>query len=305
MEQNTNSMIKNWLDAFRLRTLPLSLSGILMGSFIAFDNGFVDFRIFGLALITTILFQILSNLANDLGDSLKGTDNSNRVGPLRTVQSGAISKSQMKTAVILTALFSFVSAGSLVFIAHENMSSELIIAYCILTVFCISAAILYTISNYAYGYKGFGDLMVFIFFGVVAVMGSNTLYSKSIDYTILLPSCTIGLLSMAVLNLNNMRDHENDALSNKITVVVQMGFNRAKTYHFLLLILSFITLCLFILVQKKFGLFLATLPYLGLFPHWLKVKNCNDPRELDTELKKVALSTFFMSVLVGIGLLIF
>jgi 1,4-dihydroxy-2-naphthoate octaprenyltransferase len=298
-------MIKNWLDAFRLRTLPLSLSGILMGSFIAFDNGFVDFRIFGLALITTILFQILSNLANDLGDSLKGTDNSNRVGPLRTVQSGAISKSQMKTAVILTALFSFVSAGSLVFIAHENMSSELIIAYCILTVFCISAAILYTISNYAYGYKGFGDLMVFIFFGVVAVMGSNTLYSKSIDYTILLPSCTIGLLSMAVLNLNNMRDHENDALSNKITVVVQMGFNRAKTYHFLLLILSFITLCLFILVQKKFGLFLATLPYLGLFPHWLKVKNCNDPRELDTELKKVALSTFFMSVLVGIGLLIF
>jgi 1,4-dihydroxy-2-naphthoate octaprenyltransferase len=276
-----------------------------MGSFIAFDNGFVDFRIFGLALITTILFQILSNLANDLGDSLKGTDNSNRVGPLRTVQSGAISKSQMKTAVILTALFSFVSAGSLVFIAHENMSSELIIAYCILTVFCISAAILYTISNYAYGYKGFGDLMVFIFFGVVAVMGSNTLYSKSIDYTILLPSCTIGLLSMAVLNLNNMRDHENDALSNKITVVVQMGFNRAKTYHFLLLILSFITLCLFILVQKKFGLFLATLPYLGLFPHWLKVKNCNDPRELDTELKKVALSTFFMSVLVGIGLLIF
>jgi len=298
-------MIKNWLDAFRLRTLPLSLSGILMGSFIAFDNGFVDFRIFGLALITTILFQILSNLANDLGDSLKGTDNSNRVGPLRTVQSGAISKSQMKTAVILTALFSFVSAGSLVFIAHENMSSELIIAYCILTVFCISAAILYTISNYAYGYKGFGDLMVFIFFGVVAVMGSNTLYSKSIDYTILLPSCTIGLLSMAVLNLNNMRDHENDALSNKITVVVQMGFNRAKTYHFLLLILSFITLCLFILVQKKFGLFLATLPYLGLFPHWLKVKNCNDPLELDPELKKVALSTFFMSVLVGIGLFIF
>ena len=298
-------MIKNWLDAFRLRTLPLSLSGILMGSFIAFDNGFVDYRIFSLALITTILFQILSNLANDLGDSLKGTDNSNRVGPLRTVQSGAISKNQMIKAVIVTTILSFLSAGSLVFIAHENMSSELIIAYCILTVFCISAAILYTISNYAYGYKGFGDLMVFIFFGIVGVLGSYTLYSKSIDYELLLPSCTIGLMSMAVLNLNNMRDHENDASSGKITVVVQMGFRRAKTYHFLLLFMSFLALFFFILLGEKYGLFIALLPYFLLIPHWRKVKNCVVPSELDPELKKVALSTFFMSVLVGIGLLIF
>ena len=298
-------MIKNWLDAFRLRTLPLSLSGILMGSFLAFDAGYLDYCIFSLALLTTILFQILSNLANDLGDSLKGTDNSNRVGPMRTVQSGAISKSQMKTAVILTALFSFVSAGSLIYVAKENMSQELVIGYGIFTVFSVAAAILYTISNYAYGYKGFGDLMVFIFFGIVGVLGSYTLYSKSIDYELLLPSCTIGLMSMAVLNLNNMRDHENDASSGKITVVVQMGFRRAKIYHFLLLFISFLALCIFILLEKKYGLFLALLPYFLLIPHWRKVKNCVVPSELDPELKKVALSTFFMSVLVGIGLLIF
>ncbi len=140
-------MIKNWLNAFRLRTLPLSISGILMGSFLAFDAGYLDYCIFSLALLTTILFQILSNLANDLGDSLKGTDNSNRVGPMRTVQSGAISKGQMKTAVILTALFSFVSAGSLIYVAKENMPSELIVGYLIFTAFSEAAAILYTISN--------------------------------------------------------------------------------------------------------------------------------------------------------------
>ena len=302
MKQNTLMMIKNWLDAFRLRTLPLSISGILMGSFIAFDNGYVDYRIFGLALITTILFQILSNLANDLGDSLKGTDNSNRVGPMRTVQSGLITKNQMKKAVIITALLSFLSAGSLIYIAQENMSSELIIGYLIFTVFSVAAAILYTISNYAYGYKGFGDLMVFIFFGIVGVLGSYTLYSKSIDYAILLPSCTIGLLSMAVLNLNNMRDHENDALSGKITVVVQMGFQRAKIYHFLLIIFSFISLFSFALIEKKYGIFLAAIPFLVLIPHLIYVFKCNVPQELDSELKKVALTTFAVSLFTGLGM---
>ena len=295
-------MIKNWLDAFRLRTLPLSLSGILMGSFIAFDNGFVDFRIFSLALITTILFQILSNLANDLGDSLKGTDNSNRVGPMRTVQSGAISKNQMTLAVVITAFLSLIAAGSLIYIAKENMSQELVIGYGIFALLSIAAAILYTISNYAYGYKGFGDIMVFIFFGVVGVLGSYTLYTKTIDISILLPSSSIGMLSMAVLNLNNLRDHENDALSGKITLVVQMGFQQAKTYHFLLLIFSFISLFSFALIEKKYGLFPAFIPFLALIPHVIYVLKCTVPQELDSELKKVALVTFAVSVCTGLGL---
>ena len=113
-------MIKSWLEAFRLRTIPLSISGICMGSFLAFNSGQSDYSLFFIALLTTILFQILSNLANDLGDSLKGTDNENRVGPKRTVQAGKISVNQMKMAVLITSIISLISATLLIYLAKEN-----------------------------------------------------------------------------------------------------------------------------------------------------------------------------------------
>jgi 1,4-dihydroxy-2-naphthoate octaprenyltransferase len=295
-------MINNWLEAFRLRTIPLSISGIFMGSILAFYQGFVDYTIFGLSLVTTVLFQILSNLANDLGDSLKGTDNENRIGPTRSVQSGKISIKQMKIAVITTSILSLISAFLLIFFSQKGMSQKMIYGYGILAFFCVLAAITYTIGKKAYGYYGLGDLMVFIFFGLVGVLGSFTLFSKEINWFILFPSVTIGLLSVAVLNLNNMRDQENDSASNKNTLVVKLGFKKAKIYHLTLIILSFTSLILFSLFLENTLIILGALPFLFLFKHIKLVKNCQNPKDLDPELKKVALSTLLVSLLSGIGL---
>jgi 1,4-dihydroxy-2-naphthoate octaprenyltransferase len=175
-----------------------------MGSFLAFDKGYLKYSLLIFALITTILFQILSNLANDLGDSLKGTDNENRVGPARSVQAGKISAKQMRNAVIITAFLSLISAGNLIFFAQKDMSTEMVYSYVLLAAFCIIAAITYTVGKKAYGYYGLGDSMVFLFFGIVGVMGSNTLFTKYIDWLIILPSISIGCLSTAVLNLKTL-----------------------------------------------------------------------------------------------------
>lgn len=297
-------MINNWLEAFRLRTIPLSISGIFMGTILAFYQGFVDYTIFGLSLVTTVLFQILSNLANDLGDSLKGTDNENRIGPTRSVQSGKISIKQMKIAVITTSILSLISAFLLIFFSQKGMSQKMIYGYGILAFFCVLAAITYTIGKKAYGYYGLGDLMVLFFFGVVGVLGSFTLYSKEINWILLIPSFSIGFLSVAVLNLNNMRDQQNDALSKKNTLVVKIGFKKAKIYHFLLVISSFCLLIIFSILIHEIWFILSLLPFIFLFKHLKFVTSCSDPKKLDSELKKVAISTLFVSLFSGLGLLI-
>jgi 1,4-dihydroxy-2-naphthoate octaprenyltransferase len=297
-------MINNWLEAFRLRTIPLSVSGIFMGSILAFYQGFVDYTIFGLSLVTTVLFQILSNLANDLGDSLKGTDNENRIGPTRSVQSGKISKTQMKTAIIIVAILSLISAFLLILEAKNGMNQKMIASYGILALICVIAAITYTIGKNAYGYYGLGDLMVLFFFGVVGVLGSFTLYSKEINWILLIPSFSIGFLSVAVLNLNNMRDQQNDALSKKNTLVVKIGFKKAKIYHFLLVISSFCLLIIFSILIHEIWFILSLLPFIFLFKHLKFVTSCSDPKKLDSELKKVAISTLFVSLFSGLGLLI-
>ena len=297
-------MMKSWLEAFRLRTIPLSISGICMGSFLAFNSGYSDYLLFSVALLTTILFQILSNLANDLGDSLKGTDNENRIGPKRTVQAGKISVYQMKIAVMLTSVLSLFSASLLIYLAKENMSSKMIISYLTLACFCIIAAITYTVGKKAYGYHGLGDLMVFLFFGLVGVMGSNTLYTKEIDWLLFLPATSIGCLSTAVLNLNNMRDIENDAASNKNTLVVKLGLDRAKIYHVSLLVTALLTLISFSLLMQDYWIILGCLPFIMLFKHGKFVLSNNIPGNFDPELKKVAITTFLVSLLTGLGLLI-
>lgn len=292
------SNTKNWIEALRLRTLPLSLSGILVGSFIAYRNKFWNASIFVLALITTILFQIVSNLANDLGDSLKGTDNSERIGPTRAVQSGAISSSQMKNAVIVTSVLSLIAASSLIYVGSKDLGSEGIYFYIALAFLCVVAAITYTIGKKAYGYLGLGDIFVFIFFGLVSVMGVYTLFAKQIDWDNLLPAASIGFLSAAVLNLNNMRDHENDKKSNKRTLVVKLGLKKAKIYHATLIILSLGALITFFIVKKyDVYYFISLLPFVILVKHLVKVVKTQDEKEFDPELKKVALSTFFIAVI--------
>lgn len=298
------SSIKNWITAFRLRTLPLSVSGILLGSMLAYDTGKFDSLVFILALSTVIFLQVLSNLANDLGDGIKGTDNENRVGPQRAVQSGAISVKAMKKAVILFSLLSLASGLPLAWLGTRGMPPSLFWIFIVLALLCVLAAITYTVGKKAYGYLGLGDLFVFLFFGLLSVGGIFVLLTKQWDNLVLLPASAIGLLSAAVLNLNNMRDIENDRASGKNTLVVKIGGNVAKKYHAFLIITPVLLLLLFSYLTTTPGYLFGLLVYIILFPHLRTVMKNQQPRELDPELKKVALSTFFFSLLISIWILI-
>lgn len=293
-----------WIQAFRLRTLPLSISGILVGSFIAYKNGFWDNGIFALAILTTLFLQILSNLANDLGDSQKGADNESRVGPKRAVQSGIISAKEMKVGVIILAILAAATAIPLIFIGTSGMPVEVLWIYIGLGIACIIAAITYTLGRKAYGYNGLGDLMVLIFFGFVSVLGVYSLFSKTFDILVFLPALTIGALSVAVLNLNNMRDQVNDAAVGKITLVVQMGAKNAKVYHGILLLFSSLSLTTYIIINEIYFSLLALLPYFILLKHYILVRKNKDPKDLDPELKKVALTTFFIALIFSTTLII-
>jgi len=288
---------KAWIEAIRPRTLPLSLAGILFGSAIAFKSGAIDWVIFSLSISTTLLFQILSNLANDYGDGVKGTDNHERVGPTRAVQSGMITHQQMKSAVILTAVLSFLSAAVLIYFGTQAMPAPVLWTYAGLAVLCVLAAITYTVGKKAYGYHGLGDLMVFIFFGLVSVLGVYSLYTKTFDWNNLYPAATIGLLSVAVLNLNNMRDYASDKKAGKNTLVVKMGIDYAKLYHTVIVLLALAFLVLFLLKQTDVIAFISLLPGISLFLHLMKVAKIRTTKEFDPELKVVALSTFAIAVL--------
>ena len=298
--------IKAWLNAARLRTLPLSVSGIIVGSGLAAVLGKWDGLIFFLAMLTTIGFQVISNFANDLGDSQKGTDNDNRVGPKRTIQAGLLSQKEMKVGIFITALISILSAISLIYISAENLSSQALFIYLVLAGLCVLAAITYTVGKNAYGYRGLGDLMVFIFFGLVSVMGVFHLYGLGFEWLVLFPSVTIGLWSTAVLNLNNLRDIENDRKSKKNTLIVQLGFKKGKIYHAFLIIggalMWWSTVYLLAITTDNFILFLSLIPSVLLFIHLKKVFLTSMPASLDPELKKVALLTFFSAVLFSLAL---
>lgn len=281
---------KVWLKAFRLRTLPLSLSGIILGSALAFNQG-ADLRgILPLALLTTILFQILSNLANDLGDFQKGTDNEQRIGPERSLQSGAITLKQMRFAVFLFALLGVVSAASLIYISWPNLTTNTLFIYAGLGLASIWAAMAYTMGKGAYGYRGLGDIMVFLFFGVVSVVGVYGLYGVPFDWTVFTGALGVGCWSVGVLNLNNLRDHENDAAMGKRTIVVKMGFDKGKSYQMILIVVGLLSFALTFWFNK--ALAICALPVYSIIPHLQRVKKCSNPKELDKELKIVALSTF-------------
>ncbi len=296
--------IKAWIHAFRLRTLPLSLAGIVAGSAVAFYHGYWDNLIFGLAICTTLFLQILSNLANDLGDSQKGADNDNRVGPQRAVQSGAISIQHMKIAVIIFSILSLAVAAPLIVVGTQDLPTSILWFYVVLAIACVIAAITYTVGKKAYGYSGLGDVFVFLFFGCVSVLGVYSLYAKSFSFPLIFLAITIGALSTAVLNLNNMRDHENDAAVGKRTLVVKLGFTKAKIYHTTLLLVSFISLCIYLIIDNHDFAWSSVLVFVPLSIHLKKVMKVQDPRAIDPELKKVALSTFLLSVLLMISSLL-
>lgn len=291
--------------AARLRTLPLSLSGIIVGSSIAASQGLFDSLICALALFTTIGFQIISNFANDYGDGLKGTDNEDRVGPKRALQSGEISPKAMKNAIIVTGFISIVLALWLIFAAFGTDYVFYSLLFIVLGISCIVAAIKYTVGDRAYGYSGYGDLFVFLFFGLLSVCGTYFLYSKVLDITVFLPAFSIGLLSVGVLNLNNMRDRESDEKSGKRTIVVKIGNEFARYYHFYLLGASFLFALLYTVINYRSSYqFVFILAYVPVFKHLITVYKNKDPKSLDPELKKLALSTFLFAILFGVGLIL-
>lgn len=307
--------MKHWIEAARLRTLPLSVSGIIVGSMYALANPTDDvltptevfnWKLFAFAIITTLGLQILSNFANDYGDGMKGTDNEDRVGPKRTIQSGVITPLAMKRAIILTSGLTLLSAIYLIYLAFGSHNLGYSLFYLILGIAAIASAIRYTVGNSAYGYRGFGDLFVFVFFGLVSTLGVNFLYSKQLDAVLFLPATAIGFLSVAVLNLNNMRDEASDRKSGKNTLVVKMGIENAKKYHYFLISGAMILVLLFAVISNfNFDQYLFLLAYLPLLKHIVTVYKNQNSKLLDPELKKVALSTFALSILLALCMIFF
>jgi 1,4-dihydroxy-2-naphthoate octaprenyltransferase len=294
---------KAWITAFRLRTLPLSVSGVITGSMIALSKSVFDWKIFFLALTTTIFLQILSNLANDYGDSQNGADNPDRVGPQRMVQSGFISAKEMKRMIALFATMAFVSGVFLLMISHLVLFSVSFFVLLILGILAIWAALTYTIGKNPYGYSGWGDLSVFVFFGLLSVAGTYYLYAGEITADVFLPAISIGALSVGVLNINNMRDHVNDKAAGKNTVVVRIGVSKAKYYHMALLATALMTSLLYMFVNHiHYPGYLFVIVLVPLTKHLLHIFHFQNLPSFDKELKKLALITILFSLAFGTGI---
>lgn len=303
----------DWIKAARLRTLPLSLSGIIMGAFIAKwrlyrEGGTWDWRIFALALLVTLLYQILSNYANDYGDGVKGTD-AKRINEAesRAVASGKITAKQMKNAVILFSVLSFIATVGLLYVAFFPDFMKEFYTFIGLGVASILAAIGYTVGKKPYGYMGLGDLFVFVFFGLVSVCGSYFLFTKTFSWDMLLPGTAIGMMSMAVLNLNNMRDIESDRLSGKKSLALRIGFKNAMIYEMILLQLPLILILMFLgmngfIQAQNYYVFIVMILLLPLMKLRRKIMTVKEPKELDQYLKQVGIMTFVMAVLTAFGL---
>ena len=290
--------LKVWLKAVRLRTLPLSVSGILIGNSLCFQHTEFSGTLFVLMLFTAISFQIISNFANDYGDGVKGTDNENRLGPKRVLQQGLLSREILKKGIVIISLISLLLAFVLIFLAFGFNSWYYILIFIGLSFASVWAAIFYTVGNKAYGYYGFGDLFVFLFFGGVSVLGAYFVQLKTFSYPAILLSLMVGFLSVGVLNLNNMRDIDNDAFVGKRTLVVIMGAAIAKKYHLFLLIVS---VSILVYVFSSVSIRFFWIPYLAIIPlmvHFISVLKNSEPKFFDPELKKLSLSIFFLSILI-------
>ncbi|MCK8480761.1 1,4-dihydroxy-2-naphthoate octaprenyltransferase [Psychroserpens algicola] len=294
--------IKPWISAFRLRTLPLSVSGIIIGACFAHYNGRYDSTIMTFAILLTIALQVLSNLANDYGDGVKGTDNDARIGPERAIQSGAITPDEMFEGIKMNILVVIILTVGLIFVSFGSKYFMYAMLFFLLSGLSVYAAINYTVGSSPYGYRGLGDVFVFIFFGLISVIGSYFLFTKQVDHHVVLPAISLGLLSMGVLNLNNMRDIDSDAASGKITLAVKLGAKKAKRYHMTLIILAIIISCVFsVLYYSEPTIFVFYIAYIPLILHLIKVRKITTPKDYDPQLKVLALSTFLFSVLLGVS----
>ena len=294
--------IRAWISAARLRTLPLAASCILTGSAVAKQNGLFRQDIFWLAILTTLGFQILSNFANDYGDGVKGTDSKGRVGPSRALQSGLLTAGELRIGMVVTAAITLLLATLLIFVSFGNENFLLSFIFFNLGIAAIIAAVTYTVGKGAYGYRAMGDLFVFVFFGIIGVAGSYFLYSRSLTDWILLPAIAIGLLCVAVLNLNNMRDRKADEVVGKRTLAVLLGDEKVRFYHLFLIVASLLSMLSYLfLTAAKPLIYMTLIAFFPLLANAIKVVRVSELSSLDPELKKVALATFFLSLLLFAG----
>lgn len=293
--------IKIWLQAFRLKTLPLALSSTFVGSFLAYSHEAYRWEVFLLAVLTTLFLQILSNLANDYGDAVKGTDKE-RIGPERVTQSGKVSHKAIRRMIVVFVILSLISGSTLIFVGLDHLPVRNVIIFFALGFSAIFAAIKYTVGRKPYGYVGLGDIFVYLYFGLIGVCGTFYLHAGILEPWIILPASSIGLFSSGVLNLNNLRDVKTDARNGKRTLVVRIGVRAAKIYHLVIVVFAVVLSVIYTIVFFKSPvqlLFLLTIPFL-----WNDVKtvmNNTVPIELNGELKKLALTTFAFSITFGIG----
>lgn len=299
---NFTNRIHLWISAFRPRTLFLAAAGVILGSGLSLHAGKLDIITALLTLLTALLLQLLSNLANDLGDYIKGTDRTGRrVGPMRTVQSGKITPLQMKKTIAVTILITMFSGLVLLLRLFHIMGLVVIILFLIVGALSLLSALFYTLGKRPYGYKGWGDFFAFFFFGPIAVIGTYYLQVQTIDFRAVLPSIGMGLLSAMILNVNNMRDIENDELSNKRTIAVRLGLKNAKRYHTALMIVMYICFLTYSFLYAsspwyRFGYIIVYVFQFLLLKQVLKKEN----RALDPYLRKTALSSFLLAILFSV-----
>ncbi len=295
--------MKAWISAFRLRTLPLSFSPILLGTLLAASHDGFRWSTALLAFLTTLFLQILSNLANDYGDGVKGTDNEERIGPARAIQTGAISQEAMKRALYITSVLSFLSGIGLMAVSLNSWQEWAI--FLLMGLSAIWAAIQYTVGENAYGYKGLGDVFVLIFFGWMGTIGTYYLHTESLNWVIFLPATAVGFLAARVLNLNNMRDRITDERVGKRTLAVLLGDKLARVYHTFLLLTTIILSVAYVTLNPSntyaWGFVILLFPILVMLT---KVWKVTDPKQFDPMLKQTAISALFYAIIFGVGQLL-
>jgi 1,4-dihydroxy-2-naphthoate octaprenyltransferase len=296
---------KIWLQAFRLRTLPLALASAVMGSLLAMDDGAFRTSVFILTILTITFLQILSNLSNDYGDAVSGKDTNKRVGPKRVTVSGMVTRTEMKRMIIVFVSLSVVSGSLLIYLGLSGLEWGKILLFFGLGAAAIIAAIKYTVGRNPYGYKGFGDIFVFIFFGLVGVLGTYFLHTNWFEARLLYPASVIGLFSTGVLNINNLRDIENDKETGKNTLAVQYGLRFARRYHVLLISVGWLLGLIYTAVSFYSWwqfIYLLTLPL--FIRNIIRIFRHQTPGELNNELKHLAMATFLFALLFGVGMLL-
>ena len=301
MKKEITTKKEAWLHAVRLRTLPLALASILAGSFLAAWKDSFRWEILLLAALTTIFLQILSNLSNDYGDTVHGADSAERQGPVRAVQSGIITLPEMKRAMYLFGILSLISGLLLLYLAVQDW--KLFILFLGLGLAAIWAAITYTSGSNPYGYAGLGDISVFLFFGLLGVLGTFFLHTLSFEPFTLLIGVALGLFSAAVLNINNIRDIESDEKAGKKSIPVRIGRKAAIQYNWALLVGGFTCLIVFVILSREFFSLAAILTWPIVMNVGFGVQHAKTSAETDPYLKKMAISTLLWVLLFGLGLL--